>query len=176
MPTTNNLVLIENEYHTLRIAASFRPGRGELQLYGASLQGAQNALVAAVSTIAKLENYVDHFDSAIFGERDLSIRVGLDDSTTIPVVGESYGLGLAIAILSAAARKSPPTDIVFTGCLGPAGEVLPVEGIIDKRRAAKRLGYEKIMLPGSQLDMFNTDILQCPVHSIEEAFSVTFYE
>lgn len=175
MPTAKSIVLLGTQHYVLSISAGFRDGNGRMFLKGTLGQEIRIALLAAVSAINELESYVDGFNPAIFAERDLYITVAVVGVTDLPVIGESYGLALSLAILAAAINKKLPPDMVYTGCIGPAGEVLPVGGIKDKRVAAKKLGFDRIMLPCSQLDMMSSDITQCPVKDVQEAFSVTFY-
>lgn len=175
MPTAKTIVLYNDTYHILRVNASFQTGRGRLTVKGLLSAEIRNTLLASIGAINDIESLIENFDPGIFAEKDLHVVFNLPGADDIPIVGTSYGLGLSMAILAAAINKTVPKDIVFTGCIGPAGEVLPVRKINDKRRAAKKLGFDKIMLPGSQLDMMSNIITQCPVHSIREAFSVTFY-
>lgn len=175
MPTAKSIVLLGTTHFILSIRADFRDGRGKLYLNGPLGQEIRIALMASIGAINELDSYIDGFNPAIFAERDLHITISVYGVDNLPVVGESYGLALSMAILAAAIRKNIPHDLVFTGCLGPAGEVLPVDGIQGKRKDAKKLGFKRIMLPCSQLDMMNNDIVQCPVKSLGEAFSVTFY-
>ena len=175
MPTAKSIVLLGDTYFQLSVRAFFSDGNGKLHLTGTLGQEIQIALLAAVGAINELDSYVEGFDPAIFAERNLHIKISVHGVDDLPVVGESYGLALSLAILAAAIRKPIPTDLVFAGCIGPAGEVLPVEGIREKRKAAKQLGFSRMMLPCSQLDMMNKDIIQCPVKDVKEAFSVTFY-
>lgn len=175
MTTALGLVCVPPEWHVLRASASFRPGAGRLHLRGPVGGEIRVTLLAAISAIHELDSYVDGFDSSIFGTKDLHIRMAVNELDDCPVVGESYGLALAIAILAAAVRRTVPQDIIFTGCLGPAGEVLPVEFIDEKRKAASKLRFNRIMLPATQLDMMSSDINQIPVNCLREAFSLTFF-
>lgn len=175
MPTAKSIVLLGTQHYILSICAMFREGNGKLLLTGTLGQEIRIALLAAISAIHELDSYVEGFDPTIFANRNLHITVSVDDIQDLPVIGESYGLALSMAVLAAAIHRTLPTDLVFTGCIGPAGEVLPVGGIADKRKAAKQLGFSRIMLPCSQLDMMGNDIIQCPVKDVQEAFSVTFY-
>ena len=175
MPTAKSIVLLGTKHYVLFIRADFRAGHGKLYLKGTLGQEIRIALLAAISSIQELESYVDGFDPAIFAERNLYITITIPEVADLPIIGESYGLALSLAILAAAINKAVPPDMVHTGCIGPAGEVLPVEGIKDKRIAAKKLGFDRMMLPCSQLDMMCGDITQCPVKTVQEAFSVTFY-
>lgn len=173
---TTSLVLYEGQYLPLTIDANFRAGAGKLLVKGILGREIRNTLLASINALNDIAFYIDGFNLSVFAEHNLFITMKVPNNEALPIAGESYGLGLAMAILSAAIHKLCPKDLVFTGCIGPAGEVLPVEQISEKRKAAKALGFKRIMLPGSQLDMMNADIVQCPVHSIAEAFSVTFYE
>ncbi len=175
MPTAQSLVLIDKTYFILNINVSFRDGVGRLKITGALGDEIHNALHASIGAINGLDSFIDNYEPGIAFERDLHVAFHIVNCDEIPIAGTSYGLGLSMAILAAATHNKIPQEIVFTGCVGPAGEVLPVEDIIRKRDAARRLGFDKIMLPGSQLDMMSNVITQCPVHTIREAFSVTFW-
>jgi len=176
VPTAKSIVLLGDTHFALTVRAYFRDGNGQLYITGTLGQEIQIALLAAIGAINELDSYIDGFDPAIFAERNLHIKIDVSDVANLPVVGESYGLALSMAILAAAVQKPIPLDLVFAGCIGPAGEVLPVGGIKDKRKAAKKLGFARIMLPCSQLDMMNNEITQCPVKDVKEAFSVTFHD
>jgi len=167
------IVLVRGACQRLEIQAEFKPGRGKLYLNGPTGLEIKVALLASVHAITDLESFVEGFNPLIFMEKDLHIHIKCGDT---PVIGESYGLALCMSILSAALRADIPEDLVFTGGIGPAGEVLPVREISKKRMAAAKLGFRRMMLPVSQLDMLNMDIIQCPVKNVLEAFSVTFYE
>jgi len=175
MPTAKSIVLLGTQHYVLSIRADFRDGNGKMHLKGTLGQEIRIALLAAISAIHELDSYIEGFDPTIFAACNLHIVVSVDGVQDLPVIGESYGLALSMAVLAATINKPLPADLVYTGCIGPAGEVLPVGGITDKRRAAKGLGFSRLMLPCSQLDMMSSDIIQCPVKDVQEAFSVTFY-
>jgi len=175
VPTAESIVLLGTSHFVLSIRADFRSGNGKLFLEGTLGQEIRIALLAAINAINELESYVDGFDPTIFAHKNLHITISVPEIKDLPVVGESYGLALSMAILAAAIHKPIPAGIVYTGCVGPAGEVLPVGGIKEKRGAARKLGFDRIMLSCSQLDMMNNEIIQCPVKNVQEAFSVTFY-
>jgi len=175
MPTARSLVLIDKTYFILNINASFHDGFGKLKVKGALGDEIRSAMLASIGAINDIDSLIDNFDPGIFAEKDLRVVFHIPGTNGIPIAGTSYGLGLSMAILAAAINKPISTDLVFTGCIGPAGEILPVEQVDEKRVAAKRLGFNRIMLPGSQLDMMSRVITQCPVHTIREAFSVTFW-
>jgi len=175
MPTAKSIVLLGTKHYILSIRADFRDGNGKLLLEGTLGQEIQIALLAAIGAINELDSFIEGFDPTIFAHKNLHITISVPEIKDLPVVGESYGLALAMAVLAAAIRKQIPPDLVFTGCIGPAGEVLPVGCAPEKRKAAGALGFSRIMLPCSQLDMMNNDIIQCPVKDVQEAFSVTFY-
>lgn len=166
------IVIVGDTCQRLDINAEFKLGRGKLYVNGPTGQEIKVALLAAIHAITDLESFVEGFNSLIFVEKDLHIHIRCGN---VPVIGESYGLALCMSILAAAIRRPIPSDLVYTGAIGPAGEVLPVRDIAKKRAHASKLGFKRIMLPVSQLDMLNMDISQCPVKNVREAFSVTFY-
>lgn len=102
-----------------------------------------------------------------------SLRHSIPD---IPIAGDSYGLLLGLSLALGFEQMELNPAICVTGALGENGRVLPVGGITEKRLGAKALGFERIILPGSQLDFFNQDIAQMPVESIYEAWSIVSYD
>ena len=168
MATAAGIVIVDGTCHKLLIHTLFRTGHGECKIRGPVGEEFKLAFMAAFNALHELEDYLDDFDIGVFAEKDLQVNVRIPDLPNTPVVGESYGLALAMSIIGAATNRPLPTHIAFLGCLGPAGEVLPVGGLAMKRAYAKRLGFSTVMIPTSQLDMMNREITQAPFATISE--------
>jgi len=50
-----------------------------------------------------------------------------------------------------------------------------VGSIAIKRRGAAALGFTRLFLPSSQIDLFSTVIAQCPCSSLADAYGITFW-
>jgi ATP-dependent Lon protease len=170
MSTANGIVKFSDDWFRASVEAKLRPGRGRMLFAGAFPQSFIGPARAAINVCTQLD-FIEDFDPSILGSRDLVISI----SSPGPVVGESLQLALCVAVIAELLRKRVPADSAYTGIVGPAGEVIPVDEIEAKRKAAKRLGYARLFLPSSQLDYFNSHIAQCPVANLEEAIAITFF-
>ena len=165
MTTAYCIGLHEKSWRKIRIDVSFTKGTGQLYCRGPVGQDFHVTIRAALTAL------FTNLNEETFSTQDLYLHIDMAD---VPVVGGSYGLALCVAVFAAATQNEVPSHIVFTGCVGPAGEVIRVEKIKDKCKAARDLGFSTIMLPNTQLDMRSDIIDQIPVHSIYQAFSLLF--
>ncbi|TXH17936.1 MAG: hypothetical protein E6R03_03075 [Hyphomicrobiaceae bacterium] len=170
MSKAHGLVELDGRYYKASVTCKLKSGSGRLLFSGAMPQEMLSPTKAAIDACIHLD-FLEGFDPDILGRSDLVI--GIDSPA--PVVGESLQLTLAVAVVAELLRRGVPAKFCYTGIVGPAGEVIPVDDIVAKRRAAKVLGFSAFVLPVSQLDYFSPEINQCPVTTIEEAISVTFF-
>ncbi len=98
-----------------------------------------------------------------------------------PKDGPSAGLTMAIALISAAGKKSVRTDVAMTGEINLNGEVLPIGGLMEKMLAAKRYGIKKVLIPKDNLkdlaevpEKLKEGIIIVPIEKIEDALKHVF--
>lgn len=173
MATVHGIAVTKDSAIKLPVSAYFLPkGEGLLRMQGAFTSEVRNVLLACIEAVRAIEPYFDEVDSSKFATCNLNIVM----ETDVPVAGESYGLPLAMAIVSAMLHKSIDTKTCFTGVIEPGGAILNVEDIDRKRKHAARLGFKKLVLPSPQLDVFNTSIDQVPVDTLTAAITGHFWE
>lgn len=165
------IVLTDRFAQRLAVQAEFRKGSGMFVTDGKFTSSIRVVLYAVMEAVGHLESYIDGLATDKFGTHDLRISMS---GTDLPVDGESYGLPMAMAIVSAMMKQDLSPETCFTGIIEPGGMILPVQDLDRKRDLAPALGFRKIVLPGRQIDLFNDKINQCPVDSIYGAVSGYF--
>lgn len=170
MSNAFGIVKLEHEWFIASVNARLRRGQGRMLFAGAMPQSFVGPTRAAINVCTQLD-FLSDFNPSVLGTSDLIISV----NSPAPIIGESLQLALCVAVIAELLGKRVPNNAAYTGIVGPAGEVIAVEEISAKRMAAKQLGFKKLFLPTSQLDFYNPYITQCPVSSLEEAISITFY-
>ena len=158
----------------LTVSAFFRQGDGMLYMNGKFTNEVKAVLYASIEAVKTLESYFDEMDSSLFGTHDLTISVSTPHDYVIG--GESYGLPLAIAIAASIAHRPISKTTCFTGGIEPGGDIIEVDAIDVKRRAAAVYGFERIVLPSNQLDLTSSIINQVPVDTLVGAMSGVFWE
>jgi len=167
------IVLTDRFAQRLAVQAEFRRGSGYFSTEGQFTPVVRLVLYAVMEAVGHLESYIEGLETEKFSTHDLTVRMSGSD---FPVDGESYGLPLAMAIVAAMLKKEISDKTCFTGVIEPAGMILPVEDMDRKRDLAPQLGFQKIVLPGRQIDLFNDKINQCPVDSVYGAVAGYFWE
>jgi len=167
------IVLTDRFAQRLAVQAEFRRGSGYFTTEGKFTQSIRVVLYAVMEAVGHLESYIDGLETEKFATHDLHIRMS---GTEVPVDGESYGLPMAMAIVAAMLKEELSDKTCFTGIIEPGGMILPVQDMDRKRDLAPALGFQKIVLPGRQIDLFNDKINQCPVDSIYGAVAGYFWE
>src|SRR5512132_4025444 len=109
-------------------------------------------------------------------KHDLHIHV---PAGAIPKDGPSAGVTMATAILSAARNQAVRQDVAMTGEITLSGLVLPVGGIREKARAARRFGVKTFVLPAlNEPDLaelpeeVRRDMTFVPVEALEQVLKV----
>lgn len=169
------IVLADDLPFRLECDVRLKRGQGEIMIA---------ACVADPNTIEEIVNNAIGFADEIIGleerpfpdlsSHDLLIRLSTPGLGT-PIFGPSYGLLLSLGIIFALNRTAPTITACVTGEVNGSGEVLDVGDISKKRRGAVVLGFDKLMLPTSQVDFFSSEVVQIPVATIFEAYTVSAY-
>jgi ATP-dependent Lon protease len=127
----------------LYIEASCRKGKRELTLTGnmgdVMKESAQAALTYIKSKAQDLGIDGQAFD-------DLEIHVHIPQGA-IPKDGPSAGITIAVALLSAVAKRPVNRKIAMTGEITLTGRVLPVGGLKEKTLAALRAKMKTVIIP-----------------------------
>lgn len=96
----------------------------------------------------------------------------------IPKDGPSAGITVAVALYSAFSGKAIRSKVAMTGELNLRGHVLAVGGLREKLLAAKRYGYETVLIPACQAKefaQFGAEVYEgvnvLPVANLTEALS-----
>jgi ATP-dependent Lon protease len=94
----------------------------------------------------------------------------------IPKDGPSAGLTVAVGLFSAFSGRAILSKVAMTGELNLRGQTLAIGGLREKLLAAKRYGYQIVLIPASQRDEFEAlpteisdGITIHPVANLEEA-------
>lgn len=127
------------------------PGRGRLILTGNLVGSARDAAQVAVS-LARARARALKLDPGLFLHLDLHFHV-MDPLPTKG--GPSIGLPMFVALVSALTKKPVDKACAFTGELSLTGAVLPVDGIVEKARAAARAGVTTLYAPAGNVLEFS---------------------
>src|SRR5216683_1171184 len=135
---TYSVALAGVEGHGVEIEADIENGLPGLLLAGlpdAALREARDRIRAAV--ISSGEAWPQR-----------RITVGLSPAS-LPKRGNSFDLGMAVAILSAAGAVPPGAagGVVFLGELGLDGRLRPVRGVLPAVAAAAAAGFGRVAVP-----------------------------
>ena len=101
----------------------------------------------------------------------------------IPKDGPSAGITLAVALFSAFSGRAVKAKLAMTGELNLRGHTLPIGGLREKLLAAKRYGYERVLIPACQtadLEQLPAGIFEgveiCPVANLAEALNLAIVQ
>src|SRR5690606_18119865 len=95
-------------------------------------------------------------DPALFLHTDIHFHV----MDPLPAkCGPSIGLPMFVALVSALTKKPVDPQLAFTGELSLTGAVLPVEGILEKAKAAVRAGVTRLYVPKENALEFSQDLV-----------------
>lgn len=167
------VILDDGTTDILGITATLGRGHGNILVSGLVSTEIENEIPKAIRCAAALAD-LGEFDFPDLPNLNLRLSFGLRFGS-IPVSGESYGLGLAVELLRVFANRSWSPTQCFTGCIDECGEVLPVEQLAKKLHGAANAGFSRTFIPSSQLDFWNKEMRQVPVESVWEAWGVLNY-
>jgi ATP-dependent Lon protease len=142
------------------IEASLLPGKGSLTLTGSLgdvLQESAQTALSYMRSRAK-EMGVPHDD---FEDYDVHIHM---PEGAVPKDGPSAGITLAIAIISVFTERKIRAPYAMTGEVTLRGHVLPVGGVKEKVLAARRYGFQNIILPKEN----EKDLVDVPKQALKD--------
>lgn len=170
----SGIVLIDDFPFRLDCKVSLRKGKGDILISAFTNDNIEEVINNAINFSYDLSFYLEREfpDLSLY---DLLIKLYCP-GTDSPITGGSYGLLLSLGIMLALTKTRPTIKAVVTGYVDGVGQVLDVGGMSKKRQGAVKLGFDRIVLPTSQLDFFSKEIIQIPVSSIYEAFTAVTYE
>lgn len=95
--------------------------------------------------VAAVENILTYFQHSGMITDHYTIHINFPGG--IPVDGPSAGLALTVGIYASITKQAVSGKVAFTGEVGIHGHILPVGGVREKLRAAKRAGIEQVFIP-----------------------------
>lgn len=172
--TVHGLVVYENQILPLAISTTIAEGVGEVLIAGPIDQGFEENFRRAFSFVHDLSDMGEIFLPDLSAHDILvSLKIPIPD---VPILGDSYGLALAVGLACGLSLRTVRPTLAITGGLAENTDVIPVGDIIQKRAAARGLGFDLLVLPASQLDFFNTSIAQLPVSRAFDAWTSLTYD
>ncbi len=127
----------------LPVEVALMPGGGNFTLTGKLGEVMQESARAGLSFLrANHKTYglkKDFF-------KDLEIHIHILEGA-VPKDGPSAGITMAVALLSALAKKPVKPNYAMTGEITLSGKLLPIGGLNEKILAAKQAGIKHIILP-----------------------------
>lgn len=158
--TAHGLVVYESQILPLAIQITIAEGIGEVLVTGPIDQNFEENFRRAFSFVHDLSD-MEEIKLPDLSAHDIlvSFKIPIPD---VPILGDSYGLALAIGLACGLSFRTIRPTLAITGGITEAADVVPVGDINQKRAAARGLGFDLLVLPASQLDFFNTSIAQLP--------------
>ena len=144
----------------LFIETSLTPGNGDKLMLTGQLGDVMKESATIALQYLKAHAPLLHIDAGLFDSYNVHLHV---PEGAIPKDGPSAGITMATALASAFTRRKVRPRLAMTGEITLRGKVLPVGGIKEKILAAKRAGYDTIMLCADNkrdIDEIKTDYLQ----------------
>ncbi len=128
---------------TLPIEVTIMPGQEKLTLTGKLGDVMKESAMAALSYIKsnyKILKIKENFS------KNKEIHIHLPEGA-IPKDGPSAGIGLTLAVISAATETPLRGDLAMTGEITLRGNILAIGGLKEKLLAAKRKGISTVIIP-----------------------------
>lgn len=126
-----------------------RPGRVEL-LPAAADRRVTQSVAAALGRLAAGDPVL----AEAFARHGVLLWYRSDD---LPVAGDSAGVALLVAAVSALTGRPARQDVAITGTLSETGAVLPVAQLHPKLLAALREGLAVVVMPSGNVDELSED-------------------
>jgi ATP-dependent Lon protease len=132
----------------LYVEASCRRGKKDLILTGNMGEVMKESAFAAL-TYLKSKSVRLGIKEPIFEDLEIHIHV---PQGAIPKDGPSAGITMAVAMISAIAKRPISRRLAMTGEITLSGRVLPIGGLKEKTLAALRNGIERIIIPEANMN------------------------
>ncbi len=156
------------------IEALVLPGNGKIMMTGNLGEMSQESITAALSVARKLlPDY--NMDPLFLDKKDVHVHA----PTAVKKDGNSAGITITTAIISAITNKPIRKDVCMTGEINLHGDVLPIGGLKEKLIGAHRLGLKIAIIPEGNIPNLEDvpqkvkDELQIiPVKNISEVLKI----
>jgi ATP-dependent Lon protease len=162
---------------TLTVEVSIVPGTEKMTLTG-QLGDVMKESVSAAVTYIRANG--ESLGVPVDFNKGMEIHVHVPEGA-IPKDGPSAGITMAVAVISAAAKRPVRSDVAMTGEITLRGRILPIGGLTEKLLAARRVNVKTVIIPRDNLkDLADipervTDGLEIiPVSSLLEAVPHVF--
>ena len=159
----------------LTIESAVVPGKGKHTYTGKLGDVMQESIQAAVTVVRSRAASLG-IDDRFFSEHDFHIHV---PEGATPKDGPSAGIGMCIALISAATDIAVKSDVAMTGEITLRGEVLPIGGLKEKLLAAHRGAIKTVIIPHeNEKDLveiseeIRADLTIKPVRWIDEVLEI----
>jgi len=126
------------------LITTIKPGSG-LVLVNVNDVIAQFTTQLSGRTAAKAASGFTKIDA---GNLDIIYTIKVDASA---IEGPSAGAAMAISIIAALQNKTLLDNVSITGTISESGEIGPAGGILEKARAAKKIGVRTFLVPPGQV-------------------------
>ena len=138
----------------LNVEATIMPGNEKLILTGKLGDVMKESAQAALSYIRSNPGLMGVSED-FYKNKDIHIHL---PEGAIPKDGPSAGITMAMAIVSAASKRSARNDVAMTGEITLRGNLLAVGGLNEKLLAAQRSGIKIVLIPSDN----KKDLIEIP--------------
>ncbi len=162
---------------TLSVEVSIIPGSEKMTLTGQLGDVMKESVSAAVTYIRSNANELD-VPKEFYKGNEIHVHV---PEGAIPKDGPSAGITMAIAVISAAAKRPVRSDVAMTGEITLRGRILPIGGLTEKLLAARRADITTVIIPKENMkdladipDKVKEGLEIVPVEQLQEAIPHAF--